>query len=41
MKKYIEKNMKLGQKSLSKIKKDIYKLKNNSVYGKCSEIKEY
>ena len=37
MKKYIEKNTKLRQKSLSKIKKDIYKLKNNSVYGKTME----
>ena len=36
---YIEKNTKLRQQSLSKIKKDIYKLKNNSVWkdsGKCS-----
>ena len=41
-KKYIEKNMKLRQKSLSKIKKDIYKLKNNSVYGKTMEnVRKY
>ena len=37
IKKYIEKNAKLRQKSLSKIKKDIFKLKNNSVYGKTME----
>ena len=34
MEPYIDKNTKLGQESISKIKKDIYKLKNNSVYGK-------
>ena len=33
IKKYIKKNTKLRQKSLSTIKKDIYKLKNNSVYA--------
>ena len=42
MKKYIEKNTKLCQKSLSKIKKDIYKLNNNSVYGKTMEnVRKY
>ena len=39
---YIEKNTKLRQESLSKIKKDIYKLKNNSVYGKTMEsVRKY
>ena len=37
MKPYIDKNTKLCQESISKIKKDIYKLKNNSVYGKTME----
>ena len=37
IKAYIEKNTKLCQESLSKIKKDVYKLKNNSVYGKTME----
>ena len=42
MKKYIEKNTKLHQKSLRKKKKDIYKLKNNSVYGKTMEnVRKY
>ena len=31
-------NMRLRQEALSKIKKDIYKLKNNSVYGKTMEM---
>ena len=37
MKPYIEKNTKLRQISIGKIKKDIYKLKNNSVFGKTIE----
>ena len=42
MKPYIEKNTKLRQESNSKIKKDIYKLKNNSVYGKKMEnVRKY
>ena len=42
MKPYIEKNTKLRQESISKIKKDIYKLKNNSVYGKTMEnVRKY
>ena len=37
MEPYVDKNTKLRQESLSKIKKDIYKLKNNSVYRKTME----
>ena len=37
MKPYIEKYTKLRRESVSKIKKDIYKLKNNSVFGKTME----
>ena len=42
MKPYIEKNTKLRQISIGKIKKDIYKLKNNSVLGKTIEnVRKY
>ena len=42
MKPYIEKNTKLRQESIGKIKKDIYKFKNNSVFGKTIEnVRKY